>query len=133
MHQDPGVRLGERRRFTNPAWRDITKSIRDPRKPPSLIDVIRRPRVKPKQPATKAEEEKVVTAAQSIQVNIGKDLGTAIIGGITVEVSLESDVTVYTNNGVQTRPKAPVTALAKDGVDDTQVSIGKGFNAVALN
>ena len=73
-----------------------------------------------------------MTAAESIQVNIGKDLGMAIIGGITVEVSPESDVIVYTNTGVQTRPKAPVTALTKEGVADMHVSISKDFNAVAL-
>jgi hypothetical protein len=69
-----------------------------------------------------------MTVAQSIQVNIGKDLGTAIIGGYKVEVSPDSNVTVYTNDGVQTKPGAVGGVAAAKGTH-----ISEDFNTVVLN
>src|SRR5260370_37937731 len=67
-------------------------------------------------------------ARQEIQVSVGRDLSTAIIQGIKVEVSPESNVVVYTNDDVQTKPAAASGAVT----EDTQISIGKDFNTVAL-
>ena len=65
---------------------------------------------------------------QDIQVTVGEDLSTATIQGIKVEVSPDSNVVVYTNDGVQTKPAATSAAVT----EDTQISIGKDFNTVAL-
>ena len=65
---------------------------------------------------------------QDIQVTVGQDLSTATIQGIKVEVSPDSNVVVYTNDGVQTKPAATSAAVT----EDTQISIGKDFNTVAL-
>jgi hypothetical protein len=66
---------------------------------------------------------------QDIQVSVGKDLTTAIIGGYKVEVSPDSNVSVYTNDGVQTRPGI----VAGDGRKGTHISISEDFNIVVLN
>ena len=65
---------------------------------------------------------------QDIKVTVGQDLSTATIQGIKVEVSPDSNVVVYTNDGVQTKPAATSAAVT----EDTQISIGKDFNTVAL-
>jgi hypothetical protein len=43
------------------------------------------------------------STTQNVQVNVGGDLSTAIIQGIKVEVRPDSNVVVYTNDGVQTK------------------------------
>jgi hypothetical protein len=69
------------------------------------------------------------SAGTDIQVNLGKDLSTAIIRGVKVEVSPDSNVVAYTNEGVQTIPAAasdPLTAGVK-------VSVSEDFKRVVLN
>ena len=66
------------------------------------------------------------SAKQDIQVTVGKDLSTATIQGVKVEVSPDSNVVVYTNDGVQTKP-AGGEAAAKG------TYISADFNTVVLN
>jgi hypothetical protein len=67
-----------------------------------------------------------VSATKDVQVSVDKDLGTAIIRGVRVEVSPDSNVVVYTNEGVQTKPAA-CEAAAKG------THISEDFNTVVLN
>jgi hypothetical protein len=69
----------------------------------------------------------MTAAANGIQVNVDKDLSTATIGGYKVEVSPDSNVTVYSNDGVQTKPGASADAAAKG------THISEDFNTVVLN
>ncbi len=64
-------------------------------------------------------------SSQDIQVSVGKDLTTATIGGIKVEVSTDSNVVVYSNEGIQTKPAAGETAKG--------THISADFNTVVLN
>jgi hypothetical protein len=68
----------------------------------------------------------VESAQQQVQVTVGKDLSTARIGGYKVEVNPDSNVVVYTNDGVQTKPAAGETP-AKG------THISEDFNTVVLN
>jgi hypothetical protein len=72
----------------------------------------------------------VESATQNVQVNVGGDLSTAIIQGIKVEVSPDSNVVVYTNDGVQTKA-APVPGQA--AAKGTHISISEDFNTIVLN
>ena len=69
-------------------------------------------------------------AKQDIQISVGIDLSTVVIGGAKVEVASDGKkVTAYTNEGVETKA-ADTGAVAAEG---TQISINKEFNAVVLN
>jgi hypothetical protein len=70
----------------------------------------------------------VESVTKDIQVTVAKDLSTVTIGGVKVEVGPDSNVVVYTNDGVQTKP-ASGEAAAKG----TQISISADFNTVVLN
>jgi len=77
-------------------------------------------------------------AQQDIQVTIGKNLSTAIIGGYKVEVSPDSNVVVYTNDGVQTKPAAGEMRIVYDmagnsAAKGTQISISEDLNTIVLN
>jgi hypothetical protein len=72
----------------------------------------------------------VESAKQDVQVSVGKDLSTVTIGGVKVEVSSDSNVVAYTNEGVQAKPAAPSGEPAAKG---TQISISADFNTVVLN
>ena len=63
---------------------------------------------------------------KGVTVSVGDDESTAIIGGVKVEVSRDSNVTVYTNEGVQTKP-FDGSAIAKGA------HISEDFNTVVLN
>jgi hypothetical protein len=63
-------------------------------------------------------------------VSAGPDRGTAIVRDIKIEVKRDSSVVVYTNYGVQTKPAIAGTGWTASG--DTEISIGKDFNTVAL-
>src|ERR1019366_6618864 len=65
------------------------------------------------------------SAKQDVQVSVGKDLSTATIQGVKVEVSPDSNVVVYTNEGVQTKP------VAGEAAKGTHISAD--FNTVVLN
>lgn len=67
----------------------------------------------------------VESAQQDVQVSVGKDLSTATIKGVKVEVSPDSNVVVYTNEGIQTKP------AAGEAVKGTHISAD--FNTVVLN
>ena len=69
------------------------------------------------------------SAGTDIQVNLGKDLSTAIIRGVKVEVSPDSNVVVYTNEGVQTIPAAASDPLT-EGI---KVSVTEDFKRLVLN
>ena len=71
-----------------------------------------------------------VENAQGIQVSVEKGLSTATVGGVKVEVSPDSNVVVYTNDGVQTKPAAGAGEAAAKG---TQISISEDFNTIVLN
>jgi len=66
---------------------------------------------------------------KDVQVNVGKDLSTATLNGTKIEISPDSNVVVYTNEGVQTKPASATPAAA---TEDKQISIGKDFNTVAM-
>ena len=69
-------------------------------------------------------------AKQDIQISVGTDLSTVVIGGAKVEVASDGKkVTAYTNEGVETKAVA-TGAVATEG---THISINKEFNAVVLN
>jgi len=68
----------------------------------------------------------VESAAKDIQVTVGKDLSTATIQGTRVEVSPDSNVVVYTNDGVQTKPAAGEAAARG-------THISEDFNTIVLN
>jgi len=76
---------------------------------------------------TKAVEAK--KEIKDVQVNVGKDLSTATLNGTKIEISPDSNVVVYTNEGVQTKPASTTPAAA---TEDKQISIGKDFNTVAM-
>ena len=67
--------------------------------------------------------------ADDIQVNIRKDLASAIIGGSKVEVTPEGNVTVYTSASVRTKP-AKAGSAPRGG---THIDISEDFNTVVLN
>ena len=63
---------------------------------------------------------------KDIQVSIGEDLSTVVIGGTRVEVGSDGKkVTAYTNDGVETRAAAAPGETAAKG---TQISISADFN-----
>src|SRR4051812_29490818 len=64
-------------------------------------------------------------ATENIHVSISKTRSTAILQGIRIEVSPQSDVVVYTNNGVQTRPPA--------GKNEKGARISANLNSLMLN
>jgi hypothetical protein len=67
---------------------------------------------------------------KDIQISIGEDLSTVVIGGTKVEVfSAGKKVTAYTKDGVETRAAAPGETAAKG----TQISISEDFNTVVLS
>ena len=66
------------------------------------------------------------SATIEIQVTVGRDLSTAILEGVRVEVSPDSNVVVYTNKSVQTKPAAG-EATAKGA------HISEDFDTVVLN
>src|ERR1035438_202439 len=67
------------------------------------------------------------SAKQDVQVSVGKDLSTATIQGVRVEVSPDGKkVTAYTNDGVEIK--------AASGEAPAQgISISADFNTVVLN
>ncbi len=65
------------------------------------------------------------SSQQDIQVSVAKDLATATIGGIKVEVSTDSNVVVYSNEGIRTKPVAGETAKG--------THISADFNTLVLN
>src|SRR5690242_433695 len=67
-----------------------------------------------------AKEKDMTAEAKHIEVTIGSEGATATMGDVKIEVSPASDVVVYTNDAIQTRPKAPATVFTKEGVDDMQ-------------
>jgi hypothetical protein len=68
---------------------------------------------------------------KDIQISIGKDLSTVVIGGTKVEVGSDGKkVTAYTNDGVETRAAAAPGETAAKG---TQISISEDFNTVVLS
>lgn len=70
-------------------------------------------------------------AQKSIQLSITKDLATATLGGTTVEVAPNGDVTVYTNDGVEATPAAnDATEASTEG--GTKIGISKDFNTVSV-
>jgi hypothetical protein len=66
------------------------------------------------------------SAKKDVQVTVGKDLSTVTIQGVKVEVSPDSNVVAYTNDGVQTKPAAG-EAAAKG------THISEDFNTIVLN
>ncbi len=52
-------------------------------------------------------------ATEGIEVNVEKDLSSATIQGVKVEVSPDSSVVVYANEGVQTKPAAGEAAAKR--------------------
>src|ERR1019366_7009772 len=66
------------------------------------------------------------SAKKDVQVTVGKDLSTLTIQGVKVEVSPDSNVVAYTNDGVQTKPAAG-EAAAKG------THISEDFNTIVLN
>jgi hypothetical protein len=72
----------------------------------------------------------VESAREEVQLSVGKDLNTVTIGGVKVEVSPDSNVVVYTNDGVQAKPAA---ASGEASAKGTQISISADFNTVVLN
>jgi Protein of unknown function (DUF1566) len=81
--------------------------------------------------AQQSSKEKQTSRNEDIQINVGKDLSTAIIQGLIVEVSPDNNVVMYTNKGVQIKP-ATSSSEAASAKEDTHLSIGKDFNTVAL-
>lgn len=75
-------------------------------------------------------EESAKKEVKDVQVNVGKDLSTATLNGTKIEISPDSNVVVYTNESVQTKPA--VTATTAEATEDKQISIGKDFNTVAM-
>src|SRR5579872_667276 len=65
------------------------------------------------------------SSQQDIEGSVGKDLSTATIGGIKVEVSPDSNVVVYSNDGIRTKPAAGEAAKG--------THISADFNTVVLN
>ena len=72
----------------------------------------------------------VESATKDIQVTVSKNLSTTTIQGVKVEVHPDSNVVVYTNDGVQTKPAAASGEAAAKG---TQISISEDFNTIVLN
>jgi hypothetical protein len=69
-------------------------------------------------------------AKQDIQISVGADLSTVVLGGTKVEVASDGKkVTAYTNEGIETKASAAGAVVA----EGTQISINKEFNAVVLN
>ena len=64
----------------------------------------------------------VESATKDIQVTVSKNLSTTTIQGVKVEVNPDSNVVVYTNDGVQTKPAAASGEAAAKG---TQISISE--------
>jgi hypothetical protein len=55
------------------------------------------------------------SATNDIQIMVGKDLSTATLQGVRIEVSPDSNVVVYTNEGVQTKPASSEAAATRNG------------------
>lgn len=70
-------------------------------------------------------------AKKDIQISVGTDLSTVVIGGTKVEVASDGKkVTAYTNEGFETKAAPASGETAAKGV---QISINEEFNAVVLN
>src|ERR1035437_3003941 len=76
----------------------------------------------------------IESATKDVQVAVGKDLSTVVIGGTKVEVGSDGKkVTAYTNDGVEAR-YASAAAVAFDcTAKGTQISISEDFSTVVLN
>jgi hypothetical protein len=74
-------------------------------------------------------EQSTKKEVKAVQVTVDQNLSTATINGTKIEISTDSNVVVYSNEGVQTKPASTATAAT---TEDKQISIGKHFNTVAM-
>jgi len=77
------------------------------------------------------------SAKKKVRIDIEEGVSTATLNGTKIEISPEGNVVVFTNAGVRTKPGAEESDIdlgTQDtaATEDKQISIGKGFNTVAM-